>query len=581
MTPFLYTLFSDKPDDDYILIWKINRDNEKSSAWFKNIDEAAAYAQKFKSEDVYIGCGVSPKNFGTYKRCKADNIAGIPGLWLDIDLDSKDPKIHKKSNLPHDEKDIAQIMALIPYKPTIAINSGHGRQYWWKFKEFWSFDSNEEREKAALLALKFTRTVQHVVRQVGFDIDMTFDLARVFRVPDTMNNKSNPVLVRMLQINDYYYEPSDFDDFLVTVEISEPAIKPRKVTPNTTLKHEKFVIKPDAEPPFDKFQALMEAEPKFKKSWEGKRKDFTDTSPSSYDFSLASFAFYADWTWQEVVDLLIAFRRKHDFEKKLRVDYYERTLTKAEETVNVNKAKDNIDDIMMNINNSLDRDNEDVRQDLSENLSRLIGIPITNIIKLVMDEPEYRLETPVANVNLGKVDGIIDQNNFRKSIAKATDYVMPRMKAARWDQVAQALLKASKKIDMGIEGTVAGMMRIWFQGYFMSGITVLNDIDEASMSNYPFLYNEQVCIFSEAFRQYVRIHHSEIVSGRQMGIYYREYGCTNININVNVGKKNHTTRSAWMLPQDDPALKFATCQWTDKEEKGNGNGSQQRGEYVS
>jgi hypothetical protein len=64
-------------------------------------------------------------------------------------------------------------------------------------------------------------------------------------------------------------------------------------------------------------------------SWNHAREDLPDQSPSSYDLSLASMAVAAGWDDQETVDLLIACRRFNHCPPKLRVDYYERTLTKA------------------------------------------------------------------------------------------------------------------------------------------------------------------------------------------------------------------------------------------------------------
>jgi hypothetical protein len=89
----------------------------------------------------------------------------------------------------------------------------------------------------------------------------------------------------------------------------------------------------DAEPPAEKFELLALIEPRFERSYCRRRPDLRDQSDSSYDFSLALFAFDAGWTCQEVADLLIAGRREHgDISKPgkaLRRDYQERTLLKA------------------------------------------------------------------------------------------------------------------------------------------------------------------------------------------------------------------------------------------------------------
>jgi hypothetical protein len=79
----------------------------------------------------------------------------------------------------------------------------------------------------------------------------------------------------------------------------------------------------------------------FKASWEMKRKFSSGKeSGSEYDLSLAAFALQAEWSWQETVNLLIAFRRTNGLKPKtviegdptapLRGGYYSRTLSMAQ-----------------------------------------------------------------------------------------------------------------------------------------------------------------------------------------------------------------------------------------------------------
>lgn len=90
-------------------------------------------------------------------------------------------------------------------------------------------------------------------------------------------------------------------------------------------------LDPDAEPPAEKFELLALIEPRFERSYRRRRPDLRDQSESSYDYSLANFAFATAWNVQEVADLLIAGRREHgDVSRKgLRRDYIERTLINA------------------------------------------------------------------------------------------------------------------------------------------------------------------------------------------------------------------------------------------------------------
>jgi hypothetical protein len=98
------------------------------------------------------------------------------------------------------------------------------------------------------------------------------------------------------------------------------------------------VLNPFADPPNDRFFPLMSSSETFRQSWERQRTDLHDSSASAYDLSLASIAYSHGWSDQEIVDLLVASRRRHG-DPKLREDYYARTLRKAK-NVNIQAEKE-------------------------------------------------------------------------------------------------------------------------------------------------------------------------------------------------------------------------------------------------
>ena len=94
-----------------------------------------------------------------------------------------------------------------------------------------------------------------------------------------------------------------------------------------------LALDPEAAPSILKLDDLRKDNPKFRKRWEQDRKDITDQSASAYDVSMATIALGAGWPDQEVVNLLICWRRKHGHDLKLREGYYEITLAKAKEPI--------------------------------------------------------------------------------------------------------------------------------------------------------------------------------------------------------------------------------------------------------
>ena len=99
-------------------------------------------------------------------------------------------------------------------------------------------------------------------------------------------------------------------------------------------------------PPLLKFEALLKANPKFRRSWEQDRKDMTDQSASAYDLSMATIALGAGWSDQEVVSLLICWRRKHGHDLKLRENYYGVTLDKAKEPIEIAQAEEQLSEAL-------------------------------------------------------------------------------------------------------------------------------------------------------------------------------------------------------------------------------------------
>ena len=90
-----------------------------------------------------------------------------------------------------------------------------------------------------------------------------------------------------------------------------------------------LVLNPEAELPHLQMETLLKLNPQFRSTWEMERSDLEDSSPRGYDMALANCGVAAGWRDQMVVDLMMAFRRRHNLTPKLQANYYLRTLEKA------------------------------------------------------------------------------------------------------------------------------------------------------------------------------------------------------------------------------------------------------------
>src|SRR5690606_4138209 len=182
-----------------------------------------------------------------------------------------------------------------------------------------------------------------------------------------------------LELNEHRYEPSDLEGYLL------PETEEKAQAANLTWA---FDLSPSAEPPAEKFMRLCEIDSGFKGAWEHSRTDLQDQSASSYDLSLATKALAASWTGQEVVNLLIAHRRRHNADLKLRKDYYERTLNLAMTGKGVEERRALVDDLKAGkaLPEEMTKDPAEILAVLSERL----GVSITKIVRYRSEGNTYQ-----------------------------------------------------------------------------------------------------------------------------------------------------------------------------------------------
>ena len=131
----------------------------------------------------------------------------------------------------------------------------------------------------------------------------------------------------------------------------------------------------------------------------------TDQSASAYDLSMATIALGAGWSDQEVVNLLICWRRKHGHDLKLRENYYGVTLDKAKEPIEIAQAEEQLSE-------ALAQPPEDQTEVLKETLETLFRVDIIRIVKYAGDPPVYYMYTKQGDITLGEINSITSQTKF-------------------------------------------------------------------------------------------------------------------------------------------------------------------------
>lgn len=499
-------------DEQLMYIWIPN----SGSVYFTDTNQAAAYAESRCTENVYFGLGTTSKNLGASKRPSALQVSSIPGLWLDIDIAGP---AHKKTNLPASHEDAIDLLkSSLPLPPTILVDSGHGLHAYWLFKEPWLFETEDERQQAASLMRRFVLSFKYHAAIRGWAIDSVFDLARVLRVPGTLNTK--PGAEQMLcSVRDADYErrynPDEFYQFLVD---TEEVRNDDDIAEMLSADKNPFnlFLRPDVSPPWKKFDAMKEIEPKFLLTWEKRRRDLQDTSPSSYDMALVNLLVSYKWPEQEIADTVIAFRKKHaknerEAKKALRVDYITRTIMKAKKVYE--KLEDDEQEAHCDLNEEvlkLAEQNRAAERDpsvappskeaIAKMLEPVLKVKIKKLVKYVCDEPKFEMVLEDGSVlSLGTVDKIINQRHIKNVIAAHKGKIIKILKAPAWDQYATLLLQLVEEVTPAAEDATEKGNFISTLELYLEAKGIISDRDSAFSTGRPFWHDSKAYIFSSDF----------------------------------------------------------------------------------
>jgi len=448
---FLEALFGEIPDDRWWLVWsKQERVGEggkpvkrSKSKWFKGpqgIDPAVPYIEAEAAEwDVYVQVSLSERDLGIGSRCSNADSAGIVGMWADIDIAHNGAS----KKYPPTEQDALELVRSMGADPSIVIHSGHGLHVWWLFREPWLIGSDHERVDVAHFARRWGRSLEERARERGWQIDTVSDLARLLRVPGTLNHKETPPLpVRILSSDPVRYDPSDLEAFFTESSFAEPDVAER-----ITADPVRFTLKPLPVPPSEKFEALVANCDRFRRLIEHTEPlpDGSTTDLSRYDARIAVLLLKAGWTDQEIVDTILWHRHKWGNHKNdNRPDYFIRTINGArgwisdESSVHPSCSPSDASSVLQVVQSSGGTEDERREQAIAS-LRSLLGIPITRIVKTTSDPPVYEVFTTSGSVTLER-DQFTRQETLRSALYGVCNKFFPRFldtkkHPGRWEDV--------------------------------------------------------------------------------------------------------------------------------------------------
>lgn len=309
---FLRGLWPTVSDQHRIQIWRLA---DRKTFLIRAADAGDYYAHG--QTDIYTSVCLTHPAFKGGRPGIADSRA-LTGLWLDIDVDGGPH--NKTGGLPNLQAAIQLAGAIL--EPTLMVCSGYGLHAWHLFPTPWLFRTVDDQKAAALAAAQWYHLHRQKAAQHGWGLDHTHDLARLLRLPGSINGKGGqqaPVYAL-----DHRGPRTDRHELLALAATGGPILHGVAAGdgPAVTVVAGQGIDQA-------RLDALLE-DPALAAVFHH-RNGQPHWSLSEYDMSIASTLVRAGgWTDQQIADVLVAHRHHHgETSKAGRARYLQVTISNA------------------------------------------------------------------------------------------------------------------------------------------------------------------------------------------------------------------------------------------------------------
>ncbi len=491
---FFKALFGNAEPGYWFVLWTTP---DKQTYPFPATDEGIVQALSKVAElddgtqNVYVGTYLlaEPPRKG---RGDLKDVLATCAFWIDIDI--LGPNHNSKTLYPPTVAEATRILDAMPIPPSAVVNTGGGLHGWWFFPEPLSIEDADDRTEISDLRDRWKATCQRAARSLGYATDSVWDFARVMRVPETLNVKSKPPTRGEIVSIDplVQYGQTDFEEVLSDIPDPETG---RKVVPISMEGIELRYL--DARP--EKVIIALESDPKFRRTWAGKRRDLEDQSPSAYCFAIAIYLANLGLTDEQIAQCLYTWRLDHGASHKSD-EWYSRTIGRARNLAGVQSEAAEF------LTEFRDEDVPD-RSKLLAGLSGLLEFEIDDVVVIDgSDEQTYRLSHRGVSRKFGTAKNILSQALFREKMAQFGRLPKKIEKKEQWDEVVAILLAAARPSNLGEGGTEAGRASGWIRDFLVSRpVSRETSARDAFNGDRPFYWNEdRIAIFGPCLLKWVR-----------------------------------------------------------------------------
>ena len=307
------------------------------------------------------------------------------------------------------------------------------------------------------------------------------------------------------------------------------------------------LLDPNADPPTEKLDRLFEVADVIKKTWMRKRpeKKCQDWSASEWDQSLTSQLVNSGWPLSDVIPTLIAFRRRHGEDPKLRDDYYARTVLRA-------RDNQDFDDALVALEPEATEGlkPEEAREQIIDGLTKILKVPVIKVIELPTEpRKQYQIVTGKGKI-IGEINMITDHGVFKRAMAETTGIIIKRFAAHIWDGIAQRLLDIRDIGAVAEEATEGGQARLWLES-FLQRHKPRTGVDPTSLvsSGQPFFNSDSLYVQVTPFIEHIKKYHGIVVTPKRMSNMLKEAGCDLHQKRFDVDG-SFKKRRVWRLPPE-------------------------------
>ena len=203
-------------DEGYITLTLLP---ERRTLWFKlsELEKLEQAVKKYSNKtNIYFGVGLRKKILPNNLRGRNSDILVVTTLYADIDIKSK---AHAETALPSSVNEAMEFLNSLPLKPSIIVNSGNGLHAYWLLDNPFKIQSKNDKDYISSIFRGWSKILSAKAIDRGWKLDNVSDLARVLRVPGSINHKlENRAICEVLNLNKMKYHLTDFEPYLVHSE---------------------------------------------------------------------------------------------------------------------------------------------------------------------------------------------------------------------------------------------------------------------------------------------------------------------------------------------------------------------------